>query len=154
MPTLSELKAERSRVDLLLYSTWLREREEARRRIVEIAVEFQVSAATIAKDVEAAQRSASPSHPVLQPPKVEIPLRQQGLARHVAAKFRNAATGDTWSGRGSQPRWLREAIEAGAALEEFLVKDGFGDPADPLREFQDAARRGQLKGQQRPKRPR
>jgi DNA-binding protein H-NS len=27
----------------------------------------------------------------------------------------------TWSGRGRQPRWLKEAVEAGQAQEEFLI---------------------------------
>ena len=29
--------------------------------------------------------------------------------------------GNTWSGRGSQPRWLRFAIEDGASLADFEV---------------------------------
>lgn len=40
----------------------------------------------------------------------------------VPIKYRNQATGDTWSGRGLQPRWLRAALEGGAKLEDFLVK--------------------------------
>lgn len=39
----------------------------------------------------------------------------------VAAKFRNPATGDTWSGRGLKPNWLRAAIDAGRKLEDFAV---------------------------------
>ena len=30
--------------------------------------------------------------------------------------------GNTWSGRGSQPRWLKFAIEDGADLQDFAVK--------------------------------
>ena len=39
----------------------------------------------------------------------------------VAAKYRNKATGDTWSGRGLQPRWLKAAIAAGKKLTDFAV---------------------------------
>ena len=39
----------------------------------------------------------------------------------VAAKYRNAATGDTWSGRGLQPRWLRAALEGGAKIADFKI---------------------------------
>lgn len=39
----------------------------------------------------------------------------------VAAKYRNAATGDTWSGRGLQPKWLKAALASGRKLEEFTV---------------------------------
>ena len=38
----------------------------------------------------------------------------------VAAKFKDDA-GNSWSGRGSQPRWLRSAIEGGKKLEDFAV---------------------------------
>lgn len=38
----------------------------------------------------------------------------------IAAKYRDDA-GNAWSGRGSQPRWLRAAIESGRKLEDFAV---------------------------------
>lgn len=40
----------------------------------------------------------------------------------VAVKFRNTATGDTWSGRGLQPKWLKAALAAGRKVEDFAVK--------------------------------
>ena len=39
----------------------------------------------------------------------------------VAVKFHNAATGDNWSGRGLQPRWLKAALAAGAKITDFAV---------------------------------
>jgi DNA-binding protein H-NS len=39
----------------------------------------------------------------------------------VAAKYRDQATGDTWSGRGLQPRWLKERLSAGKTLGDFKV---------------------------------
>ena len=39
----------------------------------------------------------------------------------VAAKFRNEATGDSWSGRGLQPKWLKAALAAGRKLDEFAI---------------------------------
>lgn len=39
----------------------------------------------------------------------------------VAAKYRNAATGDTWSGRGLQPKWLKAALAAGRKIDDFSV---------------------------------
>jgi DNA-binding protein H-NS len=39
----------------------------------------------------------------------------------VAPKFRNAATGETWTGRGLQPKWLKSAIAGGAKLEDFAI---------------------------------
>ena len=147
MPTLSELKSELAALDQLLYATWLQEREAARKRIADTAVEFQLSPATVLRDVEAAHLKAQPPLPTLRPPKVELPLRSTGAAFHAAVKYRDPATGDDWKGRGPRPRWLREALNAGRQLEEFLVNEpSTADvPADPLREFEKASRRASLR---------
>lgn len=145
MPTLSELKLKLVEVDQVLQATWLREREGARKRIAEMAAEFQLSPITVASDIAAAQRKAPLLPDVLRPPKVDLPLRKDEVAQHVAIKYRDATTGNTWTGRGPRPRWLREALEVGAVLEDFKVDVG-GDhkSGDPLREFQDAAHRARL----------
>lgn len=39
----------------------------------------------------------------------------------VPAKYRDPATGQTWSGRGLHPKWLRAALEGGARLEDFTL---------------------------------
>jgi DNA-binding protein H-NS len=39
----------------------------------------------------------------------------------VAPKYRNAATGETWSGRGLQPKWLKAALAAGRRIDEFAL---------------------------------
>jgi len=38
-------------------------------------------------------------------------------------------TGNTWGGMGKRPTWLREALEAGRMLEEFLVSADAPAPA-------------------------
>ncbi len=38
----------------------------------------------------------------------------------VAPKYRDEH-GNTWTGRGQKPVWLREAIAQGANLEDFLI---------------------------------
>lgn len=39
----------------------------------------------------------------------------------VAAKYRDPESGNTWSGRGLQPKWLKAAIDGGKTLEDFAV---------------------------------
>lgn len=39
------------------------------------------------------------------------------------AKYRNPATGQTWTGRGKAPRWLTEAEAQGKSRDEFLIKE-------------------------------
>ena len=39
----------------------------------------------------------------------------------VAVKYRNAATGETWTGRGKMPRWLAAEVAKGRTKEHFAV---------------------------------
>ena len=41
--------------------------------------------------------------------------------KKVPVKYRDD-NGNTWSARGSQPRWLVAALASGRKIEEFLVK--------------------------------
>lgn len=49
------------------------------------------------------------------------PLPRKAGTGKVAAKYRNEATGETWTGRGLQPNWLKRALADGATLEQFKV---------------------------------
>jgi DNA-binding protein H-NS len=40
--------------------------------------------------------------------------------RKVAPKYRDRS-GNTWSGRGAEPRWMRDAIKGGARRDDFLI---------------------------------
>ena len=44
-----------------------------------------------------------------------------GPAKKVAPKYRDPATSQTWTGRGLQPTWLRQALAGGAKLADFLI---------------------------------
>ena len=46
---------------------------------------------------------------------------RKATAGRVAPKYRNDATGETWSGRGLQPRWLQAALASGARIEDFKI---------------------------------
>jgi DNA-binding protein H-NS len=49
-------------------------------------------------------------------PKMAAPKK----ARQAGAKFRDE-NGNTWGGRGPRPQWLRDALAAGKALQDFAV---------------------------------
>ena len=36
--------------------------------------------------------------------------KSASAGRKVAAKYRNPATGETWSGRGLKPKWMQAAL--------------------------------------------
>ena len=42
-------------------------------------------------------------------------------SRATSVKYRNGATGATWSGRGRPPHWLADELAKGRNREEFLV---------------------------------
>lgn len=44
------------------------------------------------------------------------------MANPSTPKYRDPAKPEnTWAGRGKQPGWLKEKLEAGASLEDFLI---------------------------------
>lgn len=46
---------------------------------------------------------------------------KQAAKKPVAPKFRDADTGDTWSGRGRTPRWLAALEALGKSRENYRV---------------------------------
>jgi DNA-binding protein H-NS len=41
--------------------------------------------------------------------------------KKVAAKYRDPASGSTWSGRGLKPKWLAASLESGKTLADFAI---------------------------------
>lgn len=39
----------------------------------------------------------------------------------VEPKYRNPLTGETWTGRGLQPKWLKSALAEGKSLDDFKI---------------------------------
>ena len=55
-------------------------------------------------------------------PKVAKPSRGgPRKGSKVPAKFRDPASGNAWSGRGLQPKWLQAALAQGRKLSDFAV---------------------------------
>lgn len=40
----------------------------------------------------------------------------------VSPKYRNPATGETWTGRGKRPKWVGAHLESGGNLDSFLIE--------------------------------
>ena len=53
--------------------------------------------------------------------KSATPGTSSTAGRKVAPKYRNNETGETWTGRGLQPKWIQAAIAAGKKLEDFTI---------------------------------
>jgi DNA-binding protein H-NS len=51
----------------------------------------------------------------------KAPGTSANAGRKVAPKYRNSATGETWTGRGLQPKWVQAAVASGKKLEDFAI---------------------------------
>lgn len=102
MATLQELLAQKEAIEREIELTKKRERADAIARVRSLMAEYGLTLADLGGKA-----------PTTTP-------KGSGGAK-VAPKYRNAATGDTWSGRGLQPNWLKAALAAGRKLDEFKV---------------------------------
>ncbi|NCT85102.1 MAG: H-NS histone family protein [Comamonadaceae bacterium] len=98
MSNLKELLAQRAALDEQISQTKERERNEAVAKVKSLMSEYGLTLADLS------MRTPKPAK-----------------VSKVAAKYRNQATGETWSGRGLQPKWLKAAVAAGAKLTDFAV---------------------------------
>jgi len=99
MANLSELLAQKAALEKQIAQTQREDRERAIAQVKTLMAEYGLTAGDLK-----ARRGAKP-----------------GGGKKVAAKFHNKATGETWSGRGLQPRWLKAALAAGKKLSDFAV---------------------------------
>jgi DNA-binding protein H-NS len=99
MPTLQELLAQRENLDREIELVKKRGRADAIAQVRAIMAEHGLTVGDITG------RSAGSG----------------GTGKKAAIKFRDTTTGDTWSGRGLQPKWLRQALANGRRLEDFAV---------------------------------
>ena len=69
---------------------------------------------------KAAQSASNIPMPTTAPVKARKSNKGQKTGK-VAPKYRDAATGQTWSGRGLQPNWLKAALATGRSITEFKL---------------------------------
>lgn len=94
------------------------EKQAAIISINELILAFDLTADELAFSSGSAERSRTSGK---QAPRVTQNGKRHPTAGTVLpARFRDAQA-NTWSGRGLQPKWLREAIAAGKALESFRI---------------------------------
>ena len=99
MSNLSELLAQRNALDQQIEKTQREERQNAITQIKTLMSEYGLSVADLSARV----------------------VKKSRTGGKVAAKYRNKATGESWSGRGLQPRWLKAALATGKKLSDFAV---------------------------------
>jgi DNA-binding protein H-NS len=99
MASLTELLAQKAALEQQIAQTQREERQQAIAKIKALMAEYGLTSADLS-----ARAAKAP-----------------GTGGKVAAKYRDKATGETWSGRGLQPRWLKAALAGGKKLSDFEV---------------------------------
>ncbi len=99
MSSITELLAQKAAIEQQIAEARRTERADALARVRALMSEHGLTVADLASKSPAAKRSGV----------------------KVAPKYRDASTGNTWSGRGLQPRWLKEALATGGNLSDFAI---------------------------------
>lgn len=106
MAKLQELLARKEALEREIEKTKKQERAEAIAKVRTLMSEYGLTLADLsAKAAAKAPRKKTAGKP----------------ATKVAPKFRDNATGQTWSGRGLQPNWLKAALAGGRTIDEFRI---------------------------------
>ncbi len=106
MPNLSELLAKKAALEQEILEAQREQRAHAIAQVRALMTEYGLTLADLGTRAGAAPRKSTGS---------------TGSTGKVAPKYRNTATGDTWSGRGLKPNWLTAALAGGASLDDFKV---------------------------------
>ena len=102
MATLQELLAQKEALERQIEQTKKHQRGEAIDKVRALMAEYGLSVADLSG-------------------KTPTKAKPSGGTGKVPAKYRNASTGESWSGRGLQPRWLKAALASGKKLGDFAV---------------------------------
>jgi len=102
--SLQQLLAQRAEIEKQIADAQREERGTAIAKVKALMAEFGLTAADITAKATTAR----------------APGTGKSTGK-VAPKYRNGATGETWTGRGLQPKWLKAALGAGAKLEDFAL---------------------------------
>lgn len=105
METVKDLLAQRNALEKKLQEALRAERDSAISQIRELMLAHGLTMADITerKATRKSTRAGTSS------------------GKKVAPKYRHPKTGDTWSGRGLQPKWLRAELAGGKRLSDFAV---------------------------------
>ena len=104
MSTLQDLLAQKAELERKIQETQRNERQAAVDKVRALMAEFGLSVEDLVGKATGPGRKKAATDGT----------------RKAAVKYRDAS-GNTWSGRGLQPRWLKEALAKGKSLSDFSV---------------------------------
>lgn len=108
MPNIQDLLAKRAELDKQIADARRNDRSQAITKIRALMAEHGLTAADLAGKATGKRATKATAG-------------RSTAGTKVAPKYRNKATGDTWTGRGLQPKWLRAALAGGKKIDDFLI---------------------------------
>ncbi|MEI8265504.1 MAG: H-NS histone family protein [Betaproteobacteria bacterium] len=104
MSTVAELMAQKAEIEKKIADAQRVERASAIAQVRALMAQHGLTVADLATRNTSAPRAATGK-----------------AVSKVAAKYRDPATGNTWSGRGLKPNWLKAALDGGKSVADFAV---------------------------------
>jgi DNA-binding protein H-NS len=101
MSTIQELLAQKAALEKQIAEAQRSARSDAIAKVKALMAEYGLTAADLAG-------------------KVTGTVKAEG-GKKVAAKYRDNASGQTWTGRGLKPKWLQAALASGKSIEDFTI---------------------------------
>lgn len=102
--SLKDLLAQRAALEQQIAAAQRAETADAVAKIRALMTEYGLTLADLQMNPRPAKAARGPS-----------------VGGKVAPKYRDTANGNTWTGRGLQPRWLRDALASGRKLTDFTI---------------------------------
>lgn len=99
MPTIKELMAQKASIEQQIAEMQKAERDAAVAKIRALMAEHGLTLADLSGKAKGRRKAGA----------------------KVAPKYRDPATGVTWSGRGLKPNWLKAALAAGKKMSDFEI---------------------------------
>lgn len=101
MESIQELLAQKAALEKKIAEAQRTAKADAIAKVKALMAEYGLTAADLA--------GKAPTSPKAEP------------GKKVAAKYRDPATGQTWTGRGLKPKWLQAALAGGKSLDDFAL---------------------------------
>jgi DNA-binding protein H-NS len=104
MSSVAELLAQKAEIEKKISDAQREEKASAISQVRTLMAQYGLTVADLAARGPASGRVSAPK-----------------TGPKVAAKYRDTATGNTWTGRGLKPNWLKAALDSGKTLADFAV---------------------------------
>lgn len=121
--SLADLLAQKAALEQKIAQAQQAERAQAIAQVKSLMAQYGLTVADLGV-AAGARRAGSPATPASRPAPESTPARASRKGKplgKVPPKYRDPASGATWTGRGLRPRWLQAALAAGRALDEFRI---------------------------------